>query len=163
MKLEHQADPALGVMHWQEVMRSVSPRQIVVRPNENRSVECTVLGSVPVTVPASTYARAGATNGPLEARKTIRSRRVRGPSISPLRPRDLIAYHCLLRSTLHVRSLIVSSVNIENRGSTSTSIPIGGFGLVLVALVVTLLSARPVACAPSCATITTARRFRPPL
>jgi hypothetical protein len=31
---------------------------------------------------------------------------------------------------------------------------------VLVALVVTLLSARPVACAPSCATITTARRFR---
>jgi len=26
MKLEHQADPALGVMHWQEVMRSVSPR-----------------------------------------------------------------------------------------------------------------------------------------
>jgi hypothetical protein len=51
-------------------------------------------------------------------------------------------------------------VNIENRGSTSTSIPIGGFGLVLVALVVTLLSARPVACAPSCATITTARRFR---
>jgi len=26
MKLEHQADPALGVMHWQEAMRSVSPR-----------------------------------------------------------------------------------------------------------------------------------------
>ena len=30
MKLEHQADPALGVMHWQQFMRSVSPRVKIV-------------------------------------------------------------------------------------------------------------------------------------